>query len=342
MGVTLKQIAELAGVSRGTVDRALYDRGRVNPDMAQKIKKIAKDLGYQPNRAGRALALSKNPIKIGIIIQSYETPFMKAVLHGVKDAGDEVEHLGGHVLLRKIKSVNPFELVKTMDELKLLGVSAIALVPTQDNNFCEKVNEFVSNYHIPIVTLNSDVEHTKRLCFVGQNSLQSGRTAAGLMGEISGGKGLISVISGPSTNPALKDRLIGFEQEMKTSFPDISLLPVAYSYDEEIIGKETAMYQLQKHPDITGIFVTSNGDSGVCDALRELNLDQKVKVICYDLTEDNVMNLKSGAINYLIGQNSYKQGYEPIMILFHLLLEDKQPSKEFIYTEIVIKSKYNL
>ena len=52
MAVTLKQIAELAGVSRGTVDRALYNRGRVKPEVADRIRKIADDLGYQPNRAG--------------------------------------------------------------------------------------------------------------------------------------------------------------------------------------------------------------------------------------------------------------------------------------------------
>ena len=56
MGVTLQQIAEAAGVSRGTVDRALNDRGRIKPEVAEKIKKIAEEMGYQPNRAGRALA----------------------------------------------------------------------------------------------------------------------------------------------------------------------------------------------------------------------------------------------------------------------------------------------
>ena len=41
MGVTLQQIAEAVGVSRGTVDRALNDRGRIKPEVAEKIKKIA-------------------------------------------------------------------------------------------------------------------------------------------------------------------------------------------------------------------------------------------------------------------------------------------------------------
>ena len=40
---TIKEIAALAGVSRGTVDRVLNDRGAVNPETAEKIRKIAKE-----------------------------------------------------------------------------------------------------------------------------------------------------------------------------------------------------------------------------------------------------------------------------------------------------------
>ena len=57
MAVTLQQIAEKAGVSRGTVDRALNNRGRIRPEVAEKIRKIAQEMGYRPNRAGKALAL---------------------------------------------------------------------------------------------------------------------------------------------------------------------------------------------------------------------------------------------------------------------------------------------
>ena len=54
--VTIKDIAEKAGVSRGTVDRVLHDRGRVSPSKAKKIKEIAEKMGYRPNIAGKGLA----------------------------------------------------------------------------------------------------------------------------------------------------------------------------------------------------------------------------------------------------------------------------------------------
>ena len=72
MAVTAQQIAELAGVSRGTVDRALHNRGRVNPEVAARIRQIANELGYKPNLIGQALVRTKRDFKLGAILQSVD------------------------------------------------------------------------------------------------------------------------------------------------------------------------------------------------------------------------------------------------------------------------------
>ena len=69
---------------------------------------------------------------------------------------------------------------------------------------------------------------------------------------------------------------------------------------------------------------------------------KEVKVIGNDFLEENKEWMREGVINFLIGQNSYVQGYEPVMILFRLLLDHEFPKEERQYTEIVIKNKYNL
>ena len=103
MKVTVKSLAQAAGVSRGTVDRVLHDRGGVKPEVVLKIKNLAKELGYIPNRAGKALAAYKTPIKIGVMLPSIGNPFFDKVIEGVFQARDEFADLGVDVVLKEIE-----------------------------------------------------------------------------------------------------------------------------------------------------------------------------------------------------------------------------------------------
>ena len=76
MAVTVKQIAELANVSRGTVDRVLNNRSGVSEATRQKVLKIAKELHYEPNFLAKALVSKKESLKIGVILTPDYNPFI--------------------------------------------------------------------------------------------------------------------------------------------------------------------------------------------------------------------------------------------------------------------------
>lgn len=340
MAITIKQIAELAGVSRGTVDRALYDRGRVSPEVAERIKKIAKEHGYKPNRAGRALALSKNPIKIGVIVQSVKTPFMKQVLEGIDRVREEVGHLGLQIEMRQIPSLDVKEQIKMIDELIEEGIKGLAILPVEDNQLQLKVNEIIEKEDIPVVTFNADIAGTKRMSFVGLNNYRSGQTVAGLMGMITGGKGKVLVITGYLSNRSHNERVEGFITELRKSYPEIQMLGVQTCFDEDEAAKDIAIQAL-KNEDLAGIFVVANGEVGVCQALKELGKEHQVRVIAHDTTPENEKYLDDGTIDFMIDQNALIQGYQPVKLLAEYLFEDKKPQKETYHTEILIKTKYN-
>ena len=232
MAVTLQQIAQAAGVSRGTVDRALNHRGRIDPQVAEKIKQIAKEAGYQPNRAGRALAMSKKSVKIGVLVQAAGTPFMKEVMKGILDAKEEVERLGAEVLLYTIDELDAVKAVEALQEMKTAGCGAVALVPMDDRRLRETINAF-SEEQIPVITFNSDVADSKRLCFVGQNTFQSGRVAAGLMAEILPACAKVLIISGHPSSDGHKNRTRGFTKELKQIRPDVRMLDIQYAFDDD-------------------------------------------------------------------------------------------------------------
>lgn len=341
MAVTSQQIADAAGVSRGTVYRALNHTGRIDPEVAEKIRRIAHEMGYQPNRAGKALAMSRRAVGLGIIIQAAGTPFMKKVLEGVMDARREVELLGAKVQVLKIEELNADKAVKAMLELKEAGYNGIALVPVDDDRMKQTIDRFASE-KIPVITFNSDIEDSQRLCFVGQNAYQSGQTAAGLMAEIVPEGASVLLISGYPSNHSHKNRTRGFSQELLSCRKDVNLLEVQYAFDDDDMAEKIAGGMLACHENLAGIYLAASGVEGVCRALQEKGLSGKLKVISNDLTDQNVQYLKNGDIQFLLGQDSYRQGYEPVHMLFDKLFDGKDPDKELNYTEIVIKTKYNV
>lgn len=342
MGVTIRQIAEAAGVSRGTVDRALNNRGRIRPEIEQEIKRIAEEMGYRPNQMGRALSMSKNNIKIGVILQGSDTPFWQEVYLGIEEAREEVDNLGGHLLMRKTSHVSEEETLKAMEELRSEGVSGIAMVPVEAESIKERIDKFVEVYHIPVITFNSDVEGTKRLCFVGQNALQCGRAAAGLMGELTGGAGMTAVISGHAENPSLSNRVKGFRQELERKYPGMTMIGPEYCLEDNEKSEQIMDRILDKYPDLDGIYITSHGEEGVCRALKRHGKAGHIKMIANDFMGKNYELLKDGSIHFLIGQDAFVQGYEPVMILVRLLFQGEEPKGEKQYTEIIIRNVYTI
>lgn len=75
MSVTIQQIAEKAGVSRGTVDRALNNRGRINPEVAEMVKRTAEEMGYV-HKARKRQKSAGGKKKIGIVTQLSGSSFM--------------------------------------------------------------------------------------------------------------------------------------------------------------------------------------------------------------------------------------------------------------------------
>ena len=122
----------------------------------------------------------------------------------------------------------------------------------------------------------------------------------------------------------------------------MELIGARYSYDDDWVAAKIVEELLEQYPELAGIYITGPGVKGICETLKEKGRQKEVKVIGNDFLEENKEWMREGVINFLIGQNSYVQGYEPVMILFRLLLDHEFPKEERQYTEIVIKNKYNL
>lgn len=81
--ITIKDLAEICGVSRGTVDRALNNRGGINDETRSRILETARSLGYIKNQSAAALSAGKSPL-IGVILFSLDNEFFATIVSSIE------------------------------------------------------------------------------------------------------------------------------------------------------------------------------------------------------------------------------------------------------------------
>ena len=339
MAVTVQQIADATGVSRGTVDRALNNRGRVDPEVAERIRRTAEEMGYV-KKPRKTNGKSKS-CRIGIVTQLAGASFMREINRGIREAAEELRDRDVEVLVRESLSVDEKEQVDAIEELRKEGIDGLAVMPVDAESVREKINELIDD-GIPVVTFNSDIVGTRRRCFVGMDNVKSGRTAAGLMKMLTGGQGKVLVITGYFTNHVNISRLAGFVEEIKASCPGIEIVGVQGSFDDAAEVEKIVVNTMRTIPDLDGILQVSGGQEGIRAAFEALGVEKRPHVIIYDQTPKNEKVLREDVADFLIDQNGYVQGYRPPHILADIIQKNQFPEQEQILTDITIRTKYNL
>ena len=339
---TMKQIAELAGVSRGTVDRVLNNRGEVNQETAKRILDIAKSLNYVPNKTAKLLSVRKADLKLAyILFDPKKNVFFSQVEAGIKSKASELADYGVDVETVYSDFSDQDRQNVIVDDLINKGVQGIAICGFDTENARQKIRE-ITDKGIPVVTANSDILGSGRLAYVGSHYIKGGRTAAYLAKQISNGKATVGVLLGSYNILCHSERLRGFLDFCKTEAPGISIPYIAENTDDEFQSFALTNEMLSSNPDIDTIFLASAGVYGACRAVELLPPDRRPKVICFDSVPTTVEMLKNDSISFAICQQPEKQGSKPLELLFNYIAMGIKPEEEYYYTDIDILIKENL
>lgn len=340
---TIKEIAQLAGVSRGTVDRVLNNRGSVNPETAEKVCRIARAVNYKPNLAGKTLAVKKKQLKFGFILFSSTSsnPFFLDLVRGIEDRIPALKEYGATVEVRYASIDNPGLQVELIDELLHEGIDGLAITPINHPTVIKRLKKLAQT-GFPIVTVNSDIPDCGRIAYVGSNYYKSGETAAGLMNLICAGRAHIGIIMGSPWVLCHSERVAGFTEHIEKHSPGLQIVDTVVNNDDDLESFSAAQKLLQTHPEIDALYLAAAGVQGACRAVEELGLRGKIKTISYDTTAPTRRLVEDGLIIATIAQQPFTQGAKPLDILMDYLGMNIKPHKDCYYTKIEIKIKENI
>lgn len=335
MAVTIKMISEISGVSRGTVDRVLNGRGNVNPKTEAHVRRVAEQLGYRPNLAGKALAVMKKSYTIGVLLTAEGNPFFDEVIRGVEAAEAELAEYGVAVWLRTIKGYDPAVQIKAMEEMGA-AVNALILNPVNEPPVAAAINT-LGERGISVITVNTEVEGARRLCHVGPDYRRNGETAGGLMALLLPDTARkLLVFSGSREISGHQRRVDGFTTVLAAKRPEWTVAETFYTEDDDVIAYERALPAFRRHPNLDGVYIAAAGTYGVCRAVLAAFPERIPVLICSDSAPDTRAMMERGVVRATICQEPYRQGYEALRRAFSYLVSAEQPSDLTVKCEIQI------
>ena len=330
--VTIKELAEKTGVSRGTVDRVLHDRGRVSPEVRALVLTKARELGYQPNRAGKILAARKQPHKIGVILPAEGNPFFIDVIKGMEDADREYHDLGFSMEIISVRGFDKDRHLAAINTLKDDGADAIVAATIDSPD----VIAALESAAIPFSAVNSDLSTESRLCYVGPEYYGKGALHAGLLAIEGGKRGGILILKGSKDMKGHDDIIRGFRDTIVKRAIKTSVIAESETGDDDAKARFIVQRELSLHPEIDTLFVSTAGILGALEGAE----GREMLIFTSDDVAATRELIRSGRVQWTICQEPYRQGYESIRRMQDYLIDGRIP--ENLITENIVRIKENL
>jgi LacI family transcriptional regulator len=336
----IKDIAVMAGVSAGTVDRVLHNRGRISGESLRKVKQVLKKFDYQPNLIARSLA-SKKVCRIITLIPSFVSgEYWSEVNKGIAKA--EKEFSDYHLEIQ-CKSFNQYDKVSfdaIVEEIKQDEYQGV-IIATLFKESTFNLTQWLDKKKIPYVLIDAYIENTNCIAYYGTDSYRSGYIGGKLLSERIRKEdnillfSIISECSIESTQVSIREK--GFRDYLaQTGFCGRIYLAPLPSESPKTTKSNLDMILKKEEGIKAGIIFTSRVHV-IASYFQEKQIKDFI-LIGYDAILSNVAFLKNGIVSHLIAQRPEVQGYNSVKALFHYLALNQETEKmNYMPIDILIK-----
>jgi LacI family transcriptional regulator len=341
----IKDIATMAGVSIGTVDRVLHQRGEVAEETRVKIMKIADELNYSPNLVARALKTKKNLSVVALLpTASEENVFWYKHQVGMEKALVEMSPFPVVITQANFDALNEADFKTTAEKVVAQKPDGVLIAPIfKQETFA--MCEALGRLKIPYVFVDSYLSDVDFLAFIGEDAYQSGRVAAHLIdyGTPHDKDILIVNIARDLENTLhLNSRMQGFLSYFMDAGNNTGL-KISLEIHRPDFNEVTAKLDqvVKSNPNIGAVFVTSSKVYKIARYFEE-NQIRHINLIGYDMVERNVRHLRTGQIKFLLSQRPVEQVEKGLKKLYEFLSVNRVPVKmEYLPIDVITPENIN-
>jgi LacI family transcriptional regulator len=337
--ITVKQIAEKAGLSVATVDRVLNGRRNVRRATALRVQSATKALGYQPAEP-LVVGSVQQPLRGAVLLQRKASPFYQHLAEALRQARPSAP--GRRVELTIEFIADYLEPTKVAEQMRSVGerTDVLAVVAT-DSPYTSQAIDALSGRQVPVVALLSDLSAPNLAGYVGINNRIAGRTAAWVIARCAARPGSVGVVMGSHGYLGQEDREIGFRSYFREKGLGFKVLePIVCGDDPEVAYKEV-LELITGAEDLVGLYSVGGGNSGTIRALEERLISTKPAFVCHELMPPQRGGLIRGTIAVVLAAD-LPQLARSTLDLFVELKDAPHPKKHIVSVPFDIYTSENV
>lgn len=276
MAVTIQKIAELSGVSRGTVDRVLHGRPNVNPMIREKVVRAAEKLGYQPPVPPKSADYRQAAI---LIPQWTDGHFNRQIVSGIRKALRYISDPAFILTEQPLRTMTMQELLRAMDEQIRSGVDGLIIRAENTPEVRAAIEQAVQK-GVTVITYDADVPHSGRLCHAGQDLVRAGAIAAGVMARLIRPPEHVLIVTGNLRMEAHKGRVDGFcRRLLELGFSEDAYRVIETNEMPELTGELVAQ-ALQADSRLHAVYMACQPLSGCIAGIRKARRTTRPHIVC--------------------------------------------------------------
>lgn len=344
--ITIIDVARKAGVSKGTVDRVLHNRGEASKASVEKVRKAIEELSYEPNIYASLLATKKVRTIACILPEFVQGEYWSRIHKGILEGGEDVSTLNISTSFFFYDQYDQASFVDACRRLLESKPDGVVIPPLFKNDTMALANELTSR-DIPYVYVDTKLEDSNYFAYFGMPMYKSGYLCARLLTERCPEDRVkdIAMIRLRRDKTRQSDptvtRRSGFTDYIETNFPDCRIHGLFIDpADPE--GNENLLENFFSSEGPFKFVVMFNSRIHLIADFLEKHPDPERRVIGFDDLDGNVEALKKGQVSILIAQHSSLQSRRAVSVLSDYILMRKQPSVKDFYMHMDILTKYNI
>lgn len=339
--VTIKDVARIAGVSKGTVDRVVHNRGEVSDESRRRVLEVIERIGYQPNIYASMLA-SRRKRLIACLVPSFRPgEFWELVYNGILRSKREEGSLNIEIELFSYDQFDEDSFRETCARLLDRSPGGVIMAPMYRHSATQLTAELTMR-SIPYIFIDSRLENTGYLAFFGMSMYHSGYQGGSLLLDCRDESGvLIAGVEQPGrSNNTASERRRGFLAYLEEHHPACTV------YEESIRPYDTAHTVktldtfFAAHPEVR-CTITFSSRVHLMAAYLEHRRMRDCRLVGYDMLGRNLDALRKGFCKYLITNVPEMQVYHGIRALAEYLALHKAPAVRDHFSPIDILTEYN-